>query len=313
MPAIIGLPFDAAEPFDRDKHLAAAPAAGGGDAGASFGVGVTLSPTGEWDELTAAALLAEELGLDAVGFWDHYHAERPEWAMICGWSAYGYLAARTTRIHFVPMVLCRLNYTLGVLAKESSILALASGGRFELGIGAGDYPPEYVAWNQPFPPAERRIAALREYVEALREIWGGGLVTFNGDYVKLADAACTPAPPHPPRVVAGVGGSRRLIDSAVEYADELNVYGTERAVAYAQERIAASGRDVALSVFGNRDFDTWPDDLPAELDRWRQLGASRYFLSIGAADDLGARVRDLAAARDEVNGLALSEAAAGSD
>ena len=312
MPAILGLPLDA---VDADKRLAAVPMGGSGDGvlpEPAFGVGVTLSPTGKWDELIAAALLAEELGLDAVGFWDHYHAERPEWAMICGWSAYGYLAARTERIRFVPMVLCRLNYTLGVLAKESSILAIASGGRFEFGIGAGDYPPEYVAWHQPFPPAETRIAALREHVLALRELWGGGLVTFNGDHVNLTEAGCTPVPPVPPRVVVGVGGSRRMIDSAVEYADELNIYGKEEIVAYAQERIASSGRDVALSVFGMREWDSWPDDLLAELDRWRELGARRYFLSVGWADDLQARVRDLAEARDELNGLALSEAAAGS-
>lgn len=262
---------------------------------AGIRIGVTLSPSGSWPEITAAATLADQLGLDAVGFWDHYHAERPEWAMICGWSAYGYLAAITRRIRLVPMVICRLNYTLGVLAKESSVLAIASGGRFELAIGAGDYPQEYAAWHQPYPDAATRIAALGEHVAALRELWTGNLITLIGDCVQLTDAACTPVPPQPPKVVVGAGSSKRLIDAAVAYAGELNVYENEATVAYARDRIATSGRPIALSVAGQRDPGTWPNDLATTLSHWQALGVSRYFLSVGWADDLSARVRDLAA------------------
>ncbi|HYH12850.1 MAG TPA: LLM class flavin-dependent oxidoreductase, partial [Thermomicrobiales bacterium] len=123
-------------------------------------VGVTFGPTGYWDDVVRAARLADERGLDAVGFWDHYHSEQPEGALVCGWSAYGYLAAVTERVRLVPMVLCRPNYLLGVLAKESSILQIASEGRFELGIGAGDYPKEFTAWSVAYPSAEERMAAL---------------------------------------------------------------------------------------------------------------------------------------------------------
>src|SRR5215212_6344438 len=186
-------------------------------------VGITLSPTGNWAAILQAAQLADRSGLDAAGFWDHYHSERPEWSYVCGWSAYGALATVTTRIQLVPMVICRLNYTLGVLAKESSVLSLASGGRFELAIGAGDYPVEYTAWHQPFPDAATRIAALEETVLALRELWQGKFVSFEGAHVQLTDAACTPAPSELPRVVVGVGSSRRMIRGAVSYADELNL------------------------------------------------------------------------------------------
>jgi alkanesulfonate monooxygenase SsuD/methylene tetrahydromethanopterin reductase-like flavin-dependent oxidoreductase (luciferase family) len=136
-------------------------------------VGVAFGPTGRWDDVVAGARLAEQEGLDAVGFWDHYHSENPDWALTCGWAAYGYLAAITERVRLVPMVLCRPNYLLGVLAKESSILQIASGGRFELGIGAGDYPGNsppgacpmprrrsgWRCWRKPSPPSARSGAA----------------------------------------------------------------------------------------------------------------------------------------------------------
>jgi alkanesulfonate monooxygenase SsuD/methylene tetrahydromethanopterin reductase-like flavin-dependent oxidoreductase (luciferase family) len=89
--------------------------------------------------MLAAAQEADIRGFDAVGFLDHYHADNPEWPYICSWSAYGALAMATSRIHLVPMVIDRMNYLPGVLAKETSTLSLLSGGRLELGIGAGDY------------------------------------------------------------------------------------------------------------------------------------------------------------------------------
>ena len=255
-------------------------------------IAVVLSPTGDWPAIVAAAKLADQRGLAAVGFWDHYHSQKPEWAYICGWSAYGALAALTSRIHFVPMVVCRLNYPLGVLAKETSVLAIASGGRFELGIGAGDYPAEYQAWHLPYPDADTRVAALAEHVAALRQIWGGGLVSYAGRHVQLTDAACTPAPPAPPRVVVGVGGSRRMIRSAASYADELNVYAEEPIFAYAREELARAGRSADISVFLH--WYPWPGDPRAELAKWAELGASRVFVSMGYDLDLAARVGELA-------------------
>lgn len=255
-------------------------------------VGIVLSPTGDWPAVLAAAQAADQRGLDAVGFWDHYHSEQPEWAYVCGWSAYGALAAATKRIRLVPMVLCRLSYTLGVLAKESAILSIASGGRFELAIGAGDYPVEYAAWHQPFPPAAERVAALAETVAALRELWQGRQVTYQGAYVQLTNAACTPVPAVPPRVVIGVGASPRMIRSAAAYADELNVYGDAAALAAARDAIARADRAVDLSVF--LDWRDWPADIAAALAQWEAAGATRAMITIGWHSDLAARVHLIA-------------------
>ena len=102
-------------------------------------IGVNLGPTGDWSAILAAAQTADTNGFDALGFLDHCHAAKQEWPYLCGWSLYGALALMTTRIKLVPMVIDRLNYLPGVLAKETSTLSIVSSGRFELGIGANPF------------------------------------------------------------------------------------------------------------------------------------------------------------------------------
>lgn len=181
----------------------------------------------------------------------------------------------TSRIHLVPMVIDRLNYLPGVLAKEAATLAILSGGRFELGIGAGDFFEEARAWGLAVPDASARITGLKETVMVLRRIWNGEQVNFEGEQIHLTGAASTPVPPTPPRVVVGAGGSRRLIRSAVEYADEINVYADEELMRYARQEIEASQRDVSLSVF----VWDWMVNIADKLAVWEQMGVERTFVT----------------------------------
>lgn len=240
-------------------------------------ISVNLSPTGDWPAILAAAQAADSLGFDSVGFLDHYHTPPGEnWSYLCGWSLYGALAMATSRIRLTPMVIDRLNYLPGVLAKETSALALLSGGRFELGIGAGDFFEEARAWGTVVPAAPARIAGLRETVQVLRQVWTGQPVNFHGEHLHLTEAAVTPAPPAPPRVIAGAGSSRSLIRSAVAYADEINIYADEELLRFARQEIEASGRSVTLSVF----VWDWLADLAERLPAWEQLGAERAFITV---------------------------------
>ncbi len=240
-------------------------------------IGINFGPNGDWDAMLAAAQLADRHSFDALSFLDHYHADKLEWPYICGWSAYGALAMVTSRIHLVPMVIDHLNYLPGVLAKETATLSIASAGRFELGIGAGDFFEEMRAWGIAIPDASTRIAGLKETVTVLRRIWQGEQVTFEGEYLHLKNAASTPIPPQPIRVVVGAGSSRRLIQSAVEYADEINVYGDDDVIRFAQQAIAASQRAVSLSVYA--PWDLSEEDTASKLATWEQLGVERTFLT----------------------------------
>jgi len=238
-------------------------------------IGVNLGPTGDWSAMLAAAQEADVSGFDSVGFLDHFHADKPEWSYICGWSAYGALALATSRIHLVPMVIDHLNYLPGVLAKDTSTVSIISAGRFELGIGAGDYFEEARAWGLLVPDVSARISGLKETITVLRRIWRGEQVTFEGEHLHLKNAASTPLPPTLPRVVVGCGGSRRLIRSAVGYADE-------DLIRFAHHEIEVSHRTIALSVF----VWDWPEEIAGKLAAWEQLGVQRTFLTFWHPFDL---------------------------
>ena len=238
-------------------------------------IGVNLGPTGDWSAMLAAAQEADVSGFDSVGFLDHFHADKPEWSYICGWSAYGALALATSRIHLVPMVIDHLNYLPGVLAKDTSTVSIISAGRFELGIGAGDCFEEARAWGLLVPDVSARISGLKETITVLRRIWRGEQVTFEGEHLHLKNAASTPLPPTLPRVVVGCGGSRRLIRSAVGYADE-------DLIRFAHHEIEVSHRAIILSVF----VWDWPEDIAGMLAAWEQLGVQRTFLTFWHPFDL---------------------------
>jgi alkanesulfonate monooxygenase SsuD/methylene tetrahydromethanopterin reductase-like flavin-dependent oxidoreductase (luciferase family) len=259
-------------------------------------LGVVLSPADEWRAVVEAARLADDLGLDSIGFWDHYHSPRPEWGYVCGWSAYGYLAAVTKRIRLVPNVLNSLHYELGVLAKESSMLAIATGGRFELGIGAGDWPESFAAWGHDFPTPTDRLRRMAETVGALREIWGGEAVTMRGTSIRLDGAICTPPPPAPPRVVVGVGASPRTLRHAVRFADEVNLYADPMMLDTARTLLAESGRDVDLSIVLGWEMDKWPADVAGGIGTWVERGVERLMVNVGGPDMLD-RIRQMGAVR----------------
>ena len=238
-------------------------------------IGVNLGPTANWTAVLEATKRADSYGFDAVSLLDHYQSVKPEWGYVCGWSLYGALAMATTRIKLVPMVICRPNYLPGVLAKETAMLAIVSGGRFELGIGAGDYFEEMRAWGLPVPAAGERIEALRETVQVLQQIWKGQEVTFEGKHIQVHNGLCVPAPAAAPRVVVGVGNSRRLLSSAIEYADEINVYADEEMMREAHRAVEASGRKIALSTY----VWDWREDIEEKLKEWEQLGIERTFVT----------------------------------
>jgi alkanesulfonate monooxygenase SsuD/methylene tetrahydromethanopterin reductase-like flavin-dependent oxidoreductase (luciferase family) len=228
-------------------------------------IGVVLAD-GTWPEIVEAAQQADDAGIHTLGFWDHYHSINPEFEPHNGWALYGFLASVTRRIQLCPLVLDGPSYSIGRLAKETAMLSIMSGGRFELGIGIGDMPDEERAWGQsPYQDAHARIEWLDETISALRLVWQGEPVDFTGKHVNLCGARCTPAPSRPPRVVVGAGMSSKLVDRAVSYADEVNVYNNHPTIERARQAIESCDRSVELSVTTDR-FEDFGNHVPGSLD-----------------------------------------------
>jgi alkanesulfonate monooxygenase SsuD/methylene tetrahydromethanopterin reductase-like flavin-dependent oxidoreductase (luciferase family) len=218
-----------------------------------------------------------------VGTWDHVQSDSSGWAMSCGWALLGSIATATKRIRITPLVVDMLNHHVSALAKESAMLALLSGGRFELGIGAGGWAEEQVAWGRELPPGPERVATLERLVGVLRRLWAGESVTIDEPPIRLSDARSAPLPPVPPRVIVGAS-TPRLVRGAVRYADGINLvtYGEEDEVpsliGLAKREIEASGRPVELSILVG--MSVFGSDPLGRLAGWRDQGVDRVFINL---------------------------------
>jgi probable F420-dependent oxidoreductase len=182
-----------------------------------FAAGITA--TSDFPTVVAACDAAERGGFDAFTRPDHLLAEgtlgAPSGPLLECFTTLAALAARTTRIRFVPVVACNSFRNPALLARMVASIDVVSGGRMELGIGAGWHRGEYDAFGIPFPPMPERLAQLREAIGIVKRLWGGAPVDHDGPHYRLRGARCTPVP-------VGGGGPGLLAVAAAE-ADVVNV------------------------------------------------------------------------------------------
>jgi probable F420-dependent oxidoreductase len=214
----------------------------------------------------AAALAArgrqvEELGFDAVSVPDHLVGALGAPLLSCA-----VLGQATTRVRVQTWVLNNDLRHPAVLAREVAALAELSGGRFELGLGAGHAKEEYDRAGIPFDPGPLRVARMCESVQVLRRLLAGEEVTFAGEHYRLAGDRVEPVPAEPVRILLG-GNSRAVHACAARHADVLGLVG-----------FGPRGRDaqVVIGDFSRPAFE-------------RQLGRLGE-LSQGRAEPLGVQV-----------------------
>lgn len=179
-----------------------------------------------WERWQRLARAAEDLGYDGLFRSDHLtgllgEARRPS---LETWASLSWLASATTRIRFGPCVSPLTFYHPAILAKRAAALAGLSGGRLDLGIGAGWHEGEHVMFGIPFPPLRERMDRLECGARAIRALLDGGPVTLEQPYFPLAAAEAYPLPPPPgvPLIIGG-RGERRTLRIVAQYADEWNV------------------------------------------------------------------------------------------
>lgn len=196
-----------------------------GDQRVLFGIKTPLYHYG-YEKLVRFWQGVEAAGYDSAWVADHFvpvttDSESP---YLEGMVTLTALAAATQRLRVGPLVLCNSYRHPGLVAKMGAALDIVSGGRFELGLGAGYYQPEYDAYGIPFPSAATRIRQLGEAAQVIRLLWSESKANFQGRYYTLTEAMCEPKPlqrPHPPIWIGGMG-EQLTLRMVARYADGWN-------------------------------------------------------------------------------------------
>ena len=276
-------------------------------------------PARAWARTVAVAHEAETLGFDSIWLFDHVQTE-PEptdeitFEAFVGLSA---LAAETARVRLGHLVLCAGYRNPALAVKMISTLDVVSGGRAELGLGAGWKEDEYTAYGFGFPPLATRMEALEDALEIATRMLAGERATYAGPVSSVHGAINVPRGLQEPRIPILVGGNgpNRTWRLAARYADELNLdWLTPEEVAENRALIAARceevGRDpVTLRLSVNIGREASAVEGPARVDllrRYADAGVDRVMTMIraSASDDaaLGRFAEDCRAAGCQLEG-----------
>lgn len=165
------------------------------------------------------------------------------------------LAREVPEVRLGTLVLCEALRPAGVLAKALATLDRVTGGRLDVGIGAGWYEPEYEVLGMDLPPPGERLARLREAVSVVTGILGGGPMTLEGRFHTVRDAVTLPPAAQKPRPRVFVGGKGdHLLRLVAELADGWNVAWVWEPEAYA-ERVRAL--EAACDTVGRDPSSVW--------------------------------------------------------
>ena len=170
-------------------------------------IGVFIVPGGEHPRLTVDQIVAaDRAGLDLVGVQDHPYQRR----FLDTWTLLSYAAAQTERVTLLPDVINLPLRQPAVLAKAAASLDALSGGRVELGLGAGAFWDGVEAMGGPRRTAKESVDALIEAVTLIRQFFAGETVRLEGEHYSAAGGQAGPAPAHPIGIWLGAYGPRML-------------------------------------------------------------------------------------------------------
>ncbi|MEU4325477.1 TIGR03557 family F420-dependent LLM class oxidoreductase [Nonomuraea dietziae] len=226
-------------------------------------------------QLVDYAVTAEQLGFDFAVISDHYFP----WIEEMGhspyaWSVLGAVAHATQRIPLMTYVTCPImRYHPAVVAQKAATMGALSGGRFTLGLGAGENLNEHVI-GEGWPPADTRHEMFREAIEIIKELFGGDYVTYHGEYFNVDSAKLYDRPDEQvPIGIAASGGRSAAI--AAELGDLLVV--NEPMPEVVQQFNAAGG--TGKPVYGQLPI-AYDTDAEAAKERahrlWRWSGVGGW-------------------------------------
>lgn len=250
-----------------------------------------------YDDQLAFARATEELGFHGFFRSDHYLAfsgdgmpgPSDSWTILAG------LARETSRIRLGTLVSSATFRHPGVLAIQVANVDAMSGGRVELGLGAGWNEQEHAAYGIPFPA--RRFGLLEEQLAIITGLWASdGAFDFAGEHYRLEAAPALPKPVQARvPIIVGGGGPERTPSLAARFATEYNFFDREPTVAaekFATVRAAAeaAGRDpddLRYSVVKSLGRGIPLPEVAAKVAHARSLGVDRLYLQFLDHLDLG--------------------------
>ena len=166
-----------------------------------------------WEDVIATAQRAEALGFDGLWLNDHFvpdpYSGRYEASTFECWTAAGALAANTTEIRLGFMTLCNAYRLPQIAAKMATSLDVISGGRIDLGIGAGWHEDEFRMYGIPYPSAGVRLDQLEEALEIVHGMFDNEKFSFTGVHYQIDGAWNNPRPIQEPRPPVWIGGAER--------------------------------------------------------------------------------------------------------
>lgn len=249
-----------------------------------------------WARTVAVAHQAETLGFDSIWLFDHVQTEPVPTDEITfeAFVALSALAVETARVRLGHLVLCSGYRNPALMAKMISTLDVVSGGRAELGLGAGWKEDEFLAYGFGFPPLRERMTALEDALEITTRMLAPGRSTYEGSTASVHGAINVPRGLQEPRIPILVGGNgpNRTWRLAARFADELNLDWLPpdeviEARPVVDSRCAEIGRDPAslrLSVnIGRTESAIEGASRVALLRRYADAGVDRVMTMIRAS------------------------------
>jgi len=256
-----------------------------------------------WARTVEVAQQAERIGAESIWLFDHFHTvpKPTDELTFESFTSLSALAALTERVRLGHVVICNGFRNPALTAKMASTLDTISGGRFELGIGAGWKKDEWNAYGYGFPETKARLAMLHDGLEVITRMLEPGRAThatYKGEHHSVSDARNLPKPMQESGMPIMVGGNGPKVTwrLAARYADEVNLDGmspdeVREALPTIRARCEEIGRDpdsLSVSVHVWWGTPEWSDAGEARrelLAAYDELGVSRVIGLLQASAD----------------------------
>ena len=261
--------------------------------GSGLRFGIQTPAVRTWPEMVELWRRVEALGYDSLWLPDHLVAPfRTDGPIFEAWTLLAALAAETERVRLGVLVSCNTFRHPPLVAKQAATIDHVSGGRLEVGLGAGWFVPEHEMFGIDFPGTGELVGRFREAVEVVDRQLRQDVTTYDGRFYQVREAPFRPAPvqrPRPPLTLGAHGP--RMMRVVAEYADRWNSTGsvaeTRERNRVLDEQCAAVGRDPTTILRSHLYVPAlMPDERPWDsvdsfrdfVGRLREVGIDEFLL-----------------------------------